>query len=637
VRVEVEGLIAAADGDAADALAGRGGIDRSIHTSLRPDTSRAMLNDGVGARAPLRPMADGRYEEFSLIGKGGMGAVYLALDTELNRHVAFKMVRPDPDGSGGKSDPPDTPLHATPPTHDEGSRSFDELSVRFLQEAWVTGALEHPGVVPIYELGRTEKGIPFYTMRYVKGERTLAEALKEVEDIDDRLALLEPFLKICDTIRYAHSRDIIHRDLKPENIALGSFGEVIVLDWGLSKMQEQPDVAGSMWRARIEEYREAGDLKTVAGVMGTPGYMAPEAALGKNDEIDARSDVYSLGAMLYQILTGRLPFEFKTYMQYVEQVLEGAPPLPHEVDAAVPEELSAVCAKALAKSREERYESVDALARDVRRWQSEGRVAREVADLVRSAESEIEAARGARGNMALWHLDRASTACTRALHLHGGHEQATALVGEIKRHREQAIRERVSVNRRRVLVATGFLVLAVAAVVTMWLAKARADQREAAQRELAAVRESAAESERRAERAYDAARQARRQLADGYADLARVHLRDGWTAAARLVAIQGLRRAGTPSAWRALAEAEARWTPTLHAVVPLQGTSALAFAPDGRRLFAGTKAGAVYAIDPSTKEANELGRDTAEISVLAVSPDGKLVAAAGHSGRVGVW
>ena len=353
VAAIVDDLVAEAEGDPEVALARRGGIDRSIHASLAPDTSAALLREGAGARAPLRVVDSDRYTDFTVVGRGGMGIVYLALDTELNRRVAFKMVRPDPNAPRD-TPAPDTPLRVTPPSidvADDDQRSFEELKIRFLQEAWVTGAMEHPGVVPVYELGKTAAGIPYYTMRYIRGERTLATAIKEAQDLDDRLALLEPFLKVCDAIRYAHARGVVHRDLKPENVALGQFGEAVVLDWGLSKMTARPDVAGSMWRARIDEFRDATDLQTVAGVLGTPGYMAPEAALGRSEEVDEKSDVYSLGALLFEILTGRLPTTFQRFMDYVQKILEEQPPRAHELADGVPVELSEICTCALARNK----------------------------------------------------------------------------------------------------------------------------------------------------------------------------------------------------------------------------------------------------------------------------------------------
>src|SRR5207244_959799 len=135
-------------------------------------------------------------------------------------------------------EPPADPLDAAPPARDSaGSRTFETLRLRFLREAWVTAGLEHPGVPPVYEVGRTAAGVPYYTMRFVRGSRTLATEIAALRGAPaaDRLALLDAFLRVCDTVRYAHSRGVVHRDLKPGNVALGEFGEVVVLDWGLAR------------------------------------------------------------------------------------------------------------------------------------------------------------------------------------------------------------------------------------------------------------------------------------------------------------------------------------------------------------------------------------------------------------------
>ncbi|MHC4550263.1 MAG: WD40 repeat domain-containing serine/threonine protein kinase [Planctomycetota bacterium] len=641
IEAEVDRAVAVAEGDARAALARRGGIDRDIHTSLRPETSAAILRGGAGARAPLRRVAGDRYSDFTLVGKGGMGVVYLALDTELHRRVAFKMVRPDPNAPR-ETPAPETPLSVTPPTeeHTDDARSFEELRIRFLQEAWVTGAMEHPGVVPVYELGETAAGIPYYTMRYVKGERTLASAMSEARDLDARLVLLEPFLKICDAVRYAHARDVIHRDLKPENIALGEFGEVIVLDWGLSKMEHKPDLAGSLWRSRVAEFRDATDLSTLAGVLGTPGYMAPEAALGRSEEVDAQSDIYSLGAILYQILTGRLPFRFQSFMEFVHQLLEEAPPPVHEVAPEVPLPLSEVCQRALSRRKEERFATVEELAQEVRRWQTEGRLEQQVLDLATQAETELGSARTATGNMMLWHLDRATVACTRILHLRKGHARATALMQAIKQLRERGIRERVRSSRLRVIVTAGFAILAVATIVALYVVGILAEQRREAEERVRREQNRATARQLEAREARERELRSRGRLANAYAGLARLHAKKGWVAAARLAAAKAVQVAPTPEAWAALAHAEARWTPTLRVLLEDARATALAFDPAGERIFVGGGGDqpVLRVFDLVAGDwRQDLGQLSAPVRHLAVSPDGALLCAVTGKGPPGLW
>jgi len=641
LEAEVAQALEAVDGDPRVAVARRGGIDRDIHASLRPETSTAFMRDGAGARAPLRTLARDRYRDFALVGKGGMGYVYLALDTELNRRVAFKMVRPDP--SAAQDTPaPETPLSLTPPSaldDEEQTRSFEELKIRFLQEAWVTGAMEHPGVVPVYELGETAAGIPYYTMRYVKGERTLANAITDATDLDARLALLEPFLKVCDAIAYAHSRDVIHRDLKPENIALGNFGEAIVLDWGLSKMEKRPDVAGSLWRSQIEAFRDATDLRTLAGALGTPGYMAPEAALGNSEEVDARSDVYSLGAILFQILTGRMPFEFRTFMEYVQKVLEEAPPVAHEVSPGVPPELSQVCTRALSRQRLERFADVDEISAEVRRWQTEGRLKEQLNDLVAQAEAELASASKAHGNMLLWYLDRASAACTRILHLKKNHPRALELAQAVKQLRARGIRERVRSSRRQGIVAAGFGILAIAAIVALWFVGVLAERREEAEARVQLAQNRATAFQVEAREARHGEGRARERLADVFAGLADLHLRDGWVAAARVAAARALQLTPTAEGWAALARAEARWTPTLEFVVRDLGATAAALAPDGARLYISSRVGkddhVIHAIHLRTGERETWKGPSAPITQIVLSLDGRRLCTVART--VQVW
>ena len=196
VRRVVERLVSDADGDPRQALSVRGGIDQSLHRGLSVVAGgvRSCIDGGVERRVPLRSLDENRYQEFERIGEGGMGVVYRGLDTDLNRVVAFKVVRPDADAAE-PADSPDSPMRLEGPTG-EVSTAFDVLRMRFVQEAVVTSGLQHPGIAPVYELGETPTGVPYYTMHYVRGRRTLRNALDDArsEAVEGRLTLLEPFL-----------------------------------------------------------------------------------------------------------------------------------------------------------------------------------------------------------------------------------------------------------------------------------------------------------------------------------------------------------------------------------------------------------------------------------------------------------
>ena len=378
-----------------------------------------------------------------------MGVVYLALDTELNRKVAFKMIRAGAEG----------PLDATARTLPA------DAEARFLQEAWVTGGLEHPGIVPVYELGRTPSGVPYYTMRVVRGERTLEDAIKGAGAAEERLALLEPFLKVCDAVRYAHSRNVIHRDLKPANVALGPFGEVVLLDWGLAKVHGRPDLTATRWQSRLEELRAETDFQTLTSSLGTPGYMAPEAALGRIADVGEHSDVYSLGAILYRILTGRLPFEFETYLEFVQKVIDGVTEVP-----GGPATLERICLKALETSIEDRYGGVEELASAIRAWQAESAVEREILALTDRAGAVLNTAATMEGDALLRQLDRAVSMTTRIHELRPGHEEAGALLERARELRTRAITEGERAVRKRLLKRVGILGLVTATAATVVVA-----------------------------------------------------------------------------------------------------------------------------------------------------------------------
>ena len=340
-------LGAVAGAEARDAL--RNVDDPEVRQSISslPPAAGYVLTETI---VPNRLEKRSRYTLTRLHAEGGLGKVWVAHDTDLNRDVALKEIQPE---------------QATHP----------EMWRRFLKEAQVTGQLEHPNIVPVYELARRpEDGQPFYTMRLVRG-RTLREEIAEHHkkrargDADPvgQLKLLQAFVSVCQAIGYAHSRGVLHRDLKPENVVLGGFGEVIVLDWGLAKtiddandLEESPAVALTE-DARTEATR-AGHL------LGSPAYMAPEQAEGRFDLVGTRTDVYGLGAILFEILTGRAPHEGKDTAEIIARILSGETPSSQAVVNSVPPALDAICARAMAKARGDRYPKATALAGDLQLW-----------------------------------------------------------------------------------------------------------------------------------------------------------------------------------------------------------------------------------------------------------------------------
>lgn len=465
----------------------------------------------------LRPVAPERYVAFQPIGQGGMGIVYWAIDTDLNREVAFKIVRPQRDE--GENQVPDDPGAITPPGKDTpASKAFATLRHRFLREATVTGRLAHPGIVPVYELGETGEGIPYYTMRFIRGSRSLADVIEEASDRDmeARLRLLDPFLKVCDTIHYAHSRGIVHRDLKPEDVALGDFGEVVVLDWGLARVLDEPDVRRPQWQESLEAHRRVPSFRTVTGVLGTPGHMAPEAAAGDVDAVDVRSDVYSLGTILYQILTGGLPFESENYAQLLRKLTTEDAPRARLVAPAVPTALDELCRRALSREPDERPQSAEELATTIRQWQIQSATDRQVEAWLHDVDSVMRNIHRSRGEEVLHQLDEASVPLREVLAVRPDHPVALSLQDQLAARREQGIRDRVRASRYRVLSVVGVVAL-VLATLGGWFASSRlgAERDVAVQNELRAVQAEETATERLWESYLAQARGWRRTLLPG--------------------------------------------------------------------------------------------------------------------------
>jgi serine/threonine protein kinase len=282
--------------------------------------------------------------------EGGLGRVWVARDGRLNREVAFKEIKP---------------VHAASP----------EARRRLLQEAQITGQLEHPNIVPVYEFGRwPASDEPFYAMKFVQGQ-TLSESVAAYHearraggpDGPGRRQLLSAFVSVCQAVAYAHARGVIHRDLKPANVVLGQFGEVIVLDWGLAKVLGEPEADGGLPQVALSE-EVAAEMSSGRGLLGTPAYMAPEQADRRLDLVDRRTDVYGLGAVLFEVLTGRPPHEGTDTDEVCRRILSEETPRARAAEPSVPAALDEVCARAMAKDRAQRYAGVTELAEAVRRW-----------------------------------------------------------------------------------------------------------------------------------------------------------------------------------------------------------------------------------------------------------------------------
>jgi WD40 repeat protein/tRNA A-37 threonylcarbamoyl transferase component Bud32 len=360
--------------DDALALGGRravDGLDAAAPKGVHEDLALLHLLDRVRPRLRPQPLDTDpppstandaeRYVLRGLRAVGGVGEIWLARDVELERDVALKVLRPD-----RAADP--------------------EVEARFLHEARITARLQHPGIVPVYDLAPRASGSSgdeqpaFYTMRLVPG-RTLAEAVQTfharraagaVRTIDLNV-LLTAFISVCQTVAYAHSRGVIHRDLKPQNVALGDYGEVVVLDWGLARESgvEEPTPVGSVARSTPARAQDTCDGQ----VLGTPAYMAPEQAAGKAGRIDRRTDVHGLGAILYEILTGRAPFQGTDPDEIIFNARETDPPPPRSVWPGASAALQAICLKALAREPEGRYQSAADVAHEIQHWLADEPVA----------------------------------------------------------------------------------------------------------------------------------------------------------------------------------------------------------------------------------------------------------------------
>ncbi|MCK9461696.1 MAG: protein kinase [Proteobacteria bacterium] len=550
----------------------------------------------VPAAISVTPECAGRYRlsdddrEKSEIGRGGFGCVLSVVDQHLGRTIAVKELHPD----------------ALFDESDARSSGYASAKVsRFLREARVTAQLIHPNIVPVYELGERDDGTLYYTMRLVRGS-TLKEALRGAPTLGLRLRLLPHFVDVCQAIAFAHSHGVIHRDLKPDNVMLGEFGETLVLDWGLAKtiaegagpLEPRASTPPFPTGASSAELTGPSDLTVDGSFMGTPAYVSPEQAMGEVTAIDAKSDVWSLGAMLYEILTGRPPFVGRSAREVLIRVLTEEIRSAKELDPAVPSELASVCAKALTRDKSQRYACAKDLAFEVEAFRSGRRV-------------------HAHEYSAWEHLKRFAQA-------------------------------------KKGLIAAVGAVFAVTIAALVFVAVSYGHEKDARQRaQMAAEREKTALAEEHRERLLSSF-----HFAEGAAEKAERLAGERRYAASRIYAAASLQRnpafpktplfdAGfelaakeaNPLALRALslayrgsADAFLRYERTLVHGGPL---NRVAFSPDGRSVAASAKDGAVeiWGVGDG-RRVRKIQAHTGAAWAIAFSRDGKLLASAGADGVV---
>ena len=299
----------------------------------------------------LTPKPAGKYKFIRSVGFGGMKAVIQVKDRDTTRNVAMAII---PDAA----DRPQSDIN------------------RFVQEARITARLEHPNIVPVHDIGVDTNGAPYFTMKLLRG-RTLSAILRKLREDDyktlkefDLTRLLRIYVKILNGVVFAHSKKIIHLDLKPDNIHVGDFGEVLILDWGLARFIGAAEDIDDNYDGEMITFPGTGASShiTLDGVTkGTPGYMAPEQAAGKNHLKDERTDIYALGGILYAILTFESPLSGRPVNEIIVQTIHGNIGFPDAENQKrqLPAALQAVVLKAMSRNPEERYQSVDELREDI--------------------------------------------------------------------------------------------------------------------------------------------------------------------------------------------------------------------------------------------------------------------------------
>ncbi len=551
--------------------------DRDLSASLAqlPPTP-SEVHDSYPTTAPVSTES-ARFQVLRPHASGGLGEVFVARDGELHREVALKEIQA---------------RHADHP----------ESRARFVREAEITGGLEHPGIVPVYALGQYPDGRPYYAMRFIRGD-SLKDAIERFhrssgEQNLELRQLLGRFIAVCNAIAYAHSRGVLHRDLKPGNIMLGEFGETLVVDWGLAKVLapggQKDEGEGSTVGLPLPPASADSELTQTGQALGTPAYMSPEQAAGRLDQLGPASDVYSLGATLYHLLTGSAPFPKEEAGVVLTRVQKGDFPPPGQVTRTVPPALEAICLRAMALDPAARYRSAKALAEDLEHW---------LADEAVAAYADPWPAR----------------------------------LGRWMRH------HRGLVGSLTAVVAVGLTV-----AVAGWLVT-EARERQRTERELRDIAESEREEARKQKGEADTQRdeaQSQRKLANRYLYLSLIKQADrAWQEADmqrmdELLELTGLEQTGREN----LAGFERAYLLRLRqtSLLTLKGhTSAVrsvAFSPDGQRLASASDDGMVKVWDARDgQESFTLQRHSSPVRHVAFSPDGKRLVSANDDGTAKIW
>ena len=358
-----------------DVLSGMGALqdaDRALLNSLlanmgheeAPTRTRQPDEDGMAPDAtaslpwPAGVACGGndlmRYEVQGEHARGGMGRILTAWDRTMRREVVVKELLPEAGTNG-----------------DAGRRAL----ARFLREARITGRLQHPSIVPVHDIGIRAGGACYYTMKLIRG-KTLRQAIADAGSLDARMALLPHYRDLCLAVAYAHAHGVIHRDIKPSNVMIGEFGETQVIDWGLARELEAPSGGVDSREPGAAATLDVTDADLTRGgqFLGTPHYMPPEQAAGQLELLDERSDVYSLGAVLYELLTGERPYQATSGLEVLGRVSEGPPTPPEALCPGAPPALVAICRRAMARDPAHRYPTAGSIAAEVEDFQAGLRV-----------------------------------------------------------------------------------------------------------------------------------------------------------------------------------------------------------------------------------------------------------------------